>query len=313
MESFHKEYNGNDKLEHELRLELRKWNRNDTPKHIHCKESDVALPLLGIVIGDTLNIKSIENLIKSENDSKFDILNMPISNHSIENNLEKFPFTTNNKKNIISNNNNNDIINNNKSKQIKNYTNIIVEKNESPAVQFIQNSNSIYTPIKKTISGEENNLNVIVEKKSRLRIKIEPNIYSLIENKLFSIPFIPLHLIKRRDEAGRWYTIGIMVGKSSLKKTIKGDKYAMIQLGNLKETITNIFLFGNNIEKLKDKKIGQVLAVCHAKTMIPAEKNSSIALNIDNESEIYTLGNSIDLCFCKEKKSNGKPCNTPLD
>ncbi|ORY72330.1 hypothetical protein LY90DRAFT_667205 [Neocallimastix californiae] len=272
---------GDDKLEYELKLELRKWSRVDTPTHIYCKETDVGLPLLGIVVGNPFNIKTMENIIKSEKDSKFDISTMPISNHSIEKNIAK-PFHTSTSTNYNSQNN----FNSNNINQVKNFTNIVVEKNDSPAVQFIQNAYFPYTHSKNDTSDnfnsksiekiENNNSVIIIEKKSRLRI--------------------------RRDEAGRWYTTGVMVGKTGLEKTQKGDNYAMIQIGNLRDTITNVFLFGKNIEKIKDKKIGQVLAV-----------KSSVALNIVKESQLYTLGNSVDFCYCKAKKKNGKPCTIPLD
>ncbi|KAG4097031.1 hypothetical protein H8356DRAFT_1291998 [Neocallimastix lanati (nom. inval.)] len=309
---------GDDKLEYELKLELRKWSRVDTPTHIYCKETDVGLPLLGIVVGNPFNIKTMENIIKSEKDSKFDISTMPISNHSIEKNIAK-PFHTSTSTNYNSQNN----FNSNNINQVKNFTNIVVEKNDSPAVQFIQNAYFPYTHSKNDTSDnfnsksiekiENNNSVIIIEKKSRLRIRVEPKQYSLLEKKLFSIPYIPLHLIKRRDEAGRWYTTGVMVGKTGLEKTQKGDNYAMIQIGNLRDTITNVFLFGKNIEKIKDKKIGQVLAVCCAETAIPTEVKSSVALNIVKESQLYTLGNSVDFCYCKAKKKNGKPCTIPLD
>ncbi|ORX87819.1 hypothetical protein BCR32DRAFT_264057 [Anaeromyces robustus] len=301
-------YKVNDKIELELRSELRKWHRSNTPSHIYCKEADISPPILGITLGDFFNFKTIEAPIKPKNDlkhDKYDILTMPINNHSIENKLE-----------------NNNTFKEKKSTEVKNYTNIIVEKKESPAVQFIQNSYSSYTSRKNPINyskdkgvkiNESNNSNIVIENNSKLRITALSEKYNILMNNLMSVPYIPLHSIKRRDDPGKWYTIGIMVGKSSLKKTVKGDNYAMIQIGNLKDIITNIFIFGNNIEKIKDKQIGQVLAICHAKTMIPAEKDSSIALNIDKESQIYTLGKSVDLCFCKEKKKNGRLCNIPLD
>ncbi|ORX55305.1 hypothetical protein BCR36DRAFT_581342 [Piromyces finnis] len=204
-----------------------------------------------------------------------------------------------------------------------NLTNIVVEKKKvSLAEQFIQNSLSSYTPKVNHLSRsndnyvkdeDDKNTEIIIEDNSKFRIRTIPNVYKETCHKLSSIKYIPLKEIKRKDDPGKWYTLGVMVGKSSIKQTTKGDNYAMIQLGNLNNTITNIFIFGNNLKKLKDKRIGQVLAICHAKTMIPTEKNSSIALNIDSESLIYTLGKSIDLCFCKEKKKDGNPCNIPLD
>jgi len=57
----------------------------------------------------------------------------------------------------------------------------------------------------------------------------------------------------------------------SSRKKNDGEVYALIQLGNLKNTIINVFLFGKNLNKIKKSKIGQVLAICHAKTMVPQE------------------------------------------
>jgi len=102
-------------------------------------------------------------------------------------------------------------------------------------------------------------------------LRIISNMYKEIIKKLSTVKYVPLKEIKRRDDPGKWYTLGVMVGKSSVKKTANGDNYAMIQLGNLNNIITNIFVFGNNLKKIENKKIGQILAICHAKTMIPSE------------------------------------------
>ncbi|OUM57085.1 hypothetical protein PIROE2DRAFT_18033, partial [Piromyces sp. E2] len=301
-------YRNNDRLELDLRIEVNKLSGSKTPSHIYCKEEDVAQTLLGIVVGDFFTFKKEDPVKPKVKDSKFDISTMPISNHSIEKSIG----------NLVPNKNNKDT---NKINNPNNISNIIVEKKISPAEQFIQNSYSSYTPnynhfskFKDNSTKEDiENTELIIENNSKFRINIIPNVYKETINKLANIKYIPLKEIKRKDDPGRWYTLGIMVAKSSIKKTSKGDNYAMIQIGNLNDIITNIFIYGNNIKKLKDKKIGHVLAICHAKTMIPKEKNSSVALNIDHESLIYSLGTSEDLCFCKANRKDGKPCNIPLD
>jgi len=132
----------NDKIEYELKIELQKWCRPNTPQHVYCKENDVSTTILGIVIGDFYNKKKVEKFISSDNDSKYDISTMPISNHSVDYSLNSVSQKSNN-------------LSNTRENKIKISTNIIVEKNESPAVQFVQNSYSSYTPLKMSDSGSK--------------------------------------------------------------------------------------------------------------------------------------------------------------
>lgn len=97
---------------------------------------------------------------------------------------------------------------------------------------------------------------------------------------------------------GDWVTIGILAKKSFPKVSSRNTNYMVVELHDLKGNHVNVFIFGKVFDSLSKTPIGTVVGLLNVKVLPAAERNSSVALNVDDEDKWMNIGTSASLGFC---------------
>ncbi|RKP21948.1 hypothetical protein ROZALSC1DRAFT_26662 [Rozella allomycis CSF55] len=102
---------------------------------------------------------------------------------------------------------------------------------------------------------------------------------------------------------------GVIIFGSPEKTTVHGEKYAMLKIFDMKETVCNLFLFNDAFKQFYPLcDLGLLVAV------INPTKNSSHfktveGCSIDGKEQMLILGKSVDVGLC-DYRENEKQCST---
>lgn len=126
---------------------------------------------------------------------------------------------------------------------------------------------------------------------------------------------ITMSQVKRHVENGDlsndWVIGGVVVRKSSSKKSQKGSQFMIWTLSDLKNDMktVSVFLFGKAYKELWKIALGTVVAILNPNALDRSENSADQAcLSVESPDRCMILGQSKDLGICKSKKKSGEPC-----
>lgn len=108
-----------------------------------------------------------------------------------------------------------------------------------------------------------------------------------------------------------WVIGGVIVRKSSAKKSQKGNQFVIWTLSDLKDDFKTVsmFLFRKAYNDLWKTPEGTVVAILNPNILDKSENSKDQAcLSVETSDRVMILGQSKDLSVCKSKKKNGEPC-----
>lgn len=108
-----------------------------------------------------------------------------------------------------------------------------------------------------------------------------------------------------------WVIGGVIVRKSSVKKSQKGNQFLIWTLSDLRDDFKTVsmFLFRKAYNDLWKTPEGTVVAVLNPNILDRSENSKDQAcLSVETSDRVMILGQSKDLGVCKSKKKNGEPC-----
>ncbi|CAF4928939.1 unnamed protein product [Pieris macdunnoughi] len=118
--------------------------------------------------------------------------------------------------------------------------------------------------------------------------------------------------VENEDLSKDWVIAGVIIKKSSTKKSQKGNQFIIWTLSDLKDDIktVSIFLFRKAYNDLWKTTEGTVVAILNPNVLDRSENSKDQAcLSVDNTDRVMILGQSKDFGICKSKKKNGEPCS----
>jgi minichromosome maintenance protein 10 len=115
---------------------------------------------------------------------------------------------------------------------------------------------------------------------------------------------------ERGDKSQDWVIAGVLVGKSAVKQTHKGDQFSIWTISDLKGEIKlcTLFLFRSAHKELWKNNVGIVIAALNPNVLERKDEKVEACLSVDNAQKVMVLGQSKDYGTCKAKKNNGDPC-----
>ncbi|KAK0173284.1 hypothetical protein PV328_006505 [Microctonus aethiopoides] len=107
-----------------------------------------------------------------------------------------------------------------------------------------------------------------------------------------------------------WVISGVLIQRSSTKKSQKGSQYCIWTISDLSENINkvSIFLFKNAYKLFWKTAEGSVVGILNPNILESRNDNVQATLSVDVAQKIMILGTSKDMGKCKSKKKNGDLC-----
>uniref|UniRef100_A0A5S6QH58 Protein MCM10 homolog n=1 Tax=Trichuris muris TaxID=70415 RepID=A0A5S6QH58_TRIMR len=123
-------------------------------------------------------------------------------------------------------------------------------------------------------------------------------------------------VLKMRDiSSSDWYTMGVIVSKTGLKISARGNQYVIWRLCDLRSRheIISAFLYGNCLNKHLALPLGTVVAilnVAHTKGRNVVLSNKANTLQLDVAENVLEMGPCPDFAICKSRQiKTGEPCS----
>ncbi|KAG5676138.1 hypothetical protein PVAND_005989 [Polypedilum vanderplanki] len=115
---------------------------------------------------------------------------------------------------------------------------------------------------------------------------------------------------ERGDKSQDWVIAGVLVSKSGVKQTQKGDNFSIWTISDLKGEIKmcTVFLFRSAHNELWKNCVGAVVAILNPNVLERKDDKVEAVLSVDNAQKVMILGRSRDYGTCKAKKPNGDSC-----
>ena len=115
---------------------------------------------------------------------------------------------------------------------------------------------------------------------------------------------------ERGDLTKDWFIAGVVVTKSPVRKTQKGDQFSIWTISDLKGEIkmVSVFLFRSAHKELWKTNVGTVIGILNPKVLERKDDKVEAVISVDNNQKVMVMGQSKDLGNCKAKKNNGEPC-----
>lgn len=115
---------------------------------------------------------------------------------------------------------------------------------------------------------------------------------------------------ERGDVSKDWAIAGVIVNKSPIRQTQKGDQFSIFSISDLRGEIkmVSVFLFRSAHKELWKTSIGTVIGILNPKILERKDDKVEAVLSVDNHQKVMILGQSKDLGKCRSKKNNGEPC-----
>ncbi|XP_063537400.1 protein MCM10 homolog [Cydia strobilella] len=117
--------------------------------------------------------------------------------------------------------------------------------------------------------------------------------------------------VENEDLSKDWVTAGVIVRKTAVKKSQKGNQFLIWTLSDLKDDLKTVsmFLFRKAYNDLWKTTAGTVVAVLNPNVLDRSQNSADQAcLSVETSERVMILGQSKDLGTCKSKKKNGEPC-----
>ncbi|CAH0720487.1 unnamed protein product, partial [Brenthis ino] len=117
--------------------------------------------------------------------------------------------------------------------------------------------------------------------------------------------------VENEDLSKDWVVAGVIVRKSSAKKSQKGNNFIVWTLSDLKDDLKtmSMFLFRKAYNDLWKTTEGTVVAVLNPNVLDRSQNSADQAcLSVESPDRVMILGQSKDLGLCRSKKKNGEPC-----
>lgn len=109
-----------------------------------------------------------------------------------------------------------------------------------------------------------------------------------------------------------WVIAGVLVSKSPVKTSQKGNQYLIWTLSDLKDDLktVSVFLFGHAYKQLWKTPIGEVMGILNPSVMdLKDGSKDQACLSVDNAQKVMILGIAKDYGVCKSKRKDGERCN----
>jgi minichromosome maintenance protein 10 len=126
---------------------------------------------------------------------------------------------------------------------------------------------------------------------------------------------------KKGDEKNIW-TSGVLVRKQpGMRKSAKGNEYAIWEVNDLKEVekCWSLFLFSGaaSSSALMALSIGSVIDITSPSIMDGSSGSSSnsgtLKLSVNNANQIRLIGTAKDFGYCRSKRKDGKDCTAVVN
>ncbi|ELU17712.1 hypothetical protein CAPTEDRAFT_229132 [Capitella teleta] len=153
---------------------------------------------------------------------------------------------------------------------------------------------------------------------SNIRIK-KPLVSSLtLKNMMNGRKFVSVSNIVKNQRMGQlevdWVTIGVIVGKSEVKKSSKGNSFTSWRLSSMsscEDPQLQCFLFGAAFKKHWKTPVGSVVGLLNPSPMPNKEgsKSDELSLMVDVDQKVLQLGHSKDFALCRSKTKAGRDCS----
>ncbi|CAG4987406.1 unnamed protein product [Parnassius apollo] len=117
--------------------------------------------------------------------------------------------------------------------------------------------------------------------------------------------------VENEDLSKDWVIAGVIVRKSTSKKSQKGNQFIIWTLSDLRDDMKTVsmFLFQKAYNDLWKTSEGTVVAILNPNVLDRSQNsNDQACLSVTSPNQIMILGQSKDLGICKSKKKNGEPC-----
>lgn len=117
--------------------------------------------------------------------------------------------------------------------------------------------------------------------------------------------------VELKNDSQDWVIGGVIVRKSSAKKSQKGNQFLIWTLSDLKDDFktVSLFLFRKAYNDLWKTPEGTVVAILNPNILDRSENSKDQAcLSVETSDRVMILGQSKDLSVCKSRKKNGEPC-----
>nr|XP_023026575.1 protein MCM10 homolog [Leptinotarsa decemlineata] len=121
---------------------------------------------------------------------------------------------------------------------------------------------------------------------------------------------ISYHLQFKKQDSD-WVIAGVIVNKSTIKTSQKGNQYSIWTLSDLREDIKTVavFLFSSAHSQLWKTSVGTVVGLLNPNVLDKRDGSKDEAsLSIDNPQKVMIMGQSKDFGTCKSIKKNGEKC-----
>lgn len=120
---------------------------------------------------------------------------------------------------------------------------------------------------------------------------------------------------ERGDTSKDWAIAGVLVGKSPVRQTQKGDAFSIWSISDLRGDIkmVSVFLFRAAHKELWKTNVGTVIGILNPKILERKDDKVEAVLSVDNNQKVMILGQSKDLGTCRAKKNNGDPCGSIIN
>lgn len=117
------------------------------------------------------------------------------------------------------------------------------------------------------------------------------------------------------DKSRDWVIAGVILSKSPVRNTKKGEQYSIWQISDLKGDIkkVSLFLFKRAFKDLWKTVEGMVIGLLNPMVLERKDDKVEAVLSIDNPEKVMILGQSKDLGRCKSKKKNGEQCTAIIN
>ncbi|XP_012254332.2 protein MCM10 homolog [Athalia rosae] len=122
--------------------------------------------------------------------------------------------------------------------------------------------------------------------------------------------------LKTGDLQNDWVIAGVLIHKSPVRSSQKGNQYCIWKISDLSDEIKSVslFLFRDAYKTFWKTNTGTVIGVLNPGVMDNKDENiNEAALSIDNAQKMMIFGISKDMGVCKSKKKNGEPCTAVVN
>ncbi|XP_063971873.1 protein MCM10 homolog [Diachasmimorpha longicaudata] len=118
-----------------------------------------------------------------------------------------------------------------------------------------------------------------------------------------------------QDQSQDWVIAGVLIHRSTTKKSQNGNQYCIWQISDLSDKIPSVslFLFSGAYKLFWKTSEGTVVGVLNPNVMESRNDKAEATLSIDNAQKIMILGHSRDLGRCKSVKKSGDPCTNVIN